>query len=88
MIKKEKRTLLANIGLSLILFDYHLASDLTSVLLAYNWVFFNSHLLNFNFVGTNYTVSFYCFQFEPDTSALVTAVLLPSGFFYGRFFLK
>lgn len=43
----------------LIIFDYHLASNLTSVLLAYNRVFLDSHLLNSSSIGTNYTVSSY-----------------------------
>lgn len=55
MIKIEKGSLLASLDISLILLDYHLASNLTSILLAYNWVFFDSHLLNSNFVGTNCT---------------------------------
>lgn len=87
MIKIEKGTLQAILGMSLILFDYHLASNLTSILLAYNWVFLDSHLLNSNSVGTNYTVPSYYLQFEPDISKLLTAVLLPSGFLYGRIFL-
>lgn len=73
--------------MSHILFDHHLASNLTSVLLTDNWVFLDSHLLNSNSVGTNYTVSSYYLHSEPDTSKLLTAILLPSGFLYGRFFL-
>lgn len=88
MIKIEKGTLLANLGSSLILLDYHLASNLTSVVLAYNWVFLDFCLLNSNSVGTNYTVSSYYFQFAPDTSNLLTAALIPSGFLCGRFFFK
>lgn len=65
--------------MSLILFDYHLASNLTSILLAYNWVFLETHLLNSNSVSTNYTASSYYLQFEPDTSKLLTAVQLPFG---------
>lgn len=72
--------------MSLILFDHHLAFNLISVLQADNWVFLDSHLLNSNSVGTNYTVSSYYLQFEPDTSKLLTAILLPSGFLYGRIF--
>lgn len=74
VIKIEKRTVLASLGMPLILFDYHLASDLTSVLLAYNWVFLDSHLLNSDSVGTNYTASSYYLHFEPDTSKLLPAV--------------
>lgn len=77
MIKIEKGTLLASLGMSLILSDDHLASNLISILLAYNWVFLNSHLLNSNSVGTNNTVSSYYIQFEPDTSKLLPAVIIP-----------
>lgn len=72
--------------MSLIRSNYPLASNLTSILLACNWVFWASHLLNSHSVGTNYTMSSHYLQFEPDTSKLLTAVLLAFYFCMGGIF--
>lgn len=88
MIQSEKGTLLANLGVCLIPFNYDLASNLTSILLAHNWIFLASHSLNSNSVGTNYTMSSYYLQFEPDTSKLLTAVLRAFYFCMGEIFFE